>query len=148
MLDLDPSSSVGIRTNTLRFIRLMASYFIMSPAMNADEVEKVIARSDKMNEEVSEDIQTMFQNPGKCPGIFTKSGNVFQQDSAWPRISRRTSGSPRSGREPIDNPKCEIDYPLEGWVARRICDQTSQAVPTIRPPVNSAIQTALKATPN
>ncbi len=55
MLDLDPSSSVGIRTNTLRFIRLMASYFIMSPAMNADEVEKVIARSDKMNEEVSEE---------------------------------------------------------------------------------------------
>lgn len=55
MLDLDPSSSVGIRTNTLRFIRLLASYFIISPAMNPEEVEKVIARSDKMNEEVSEE---------------------------------------------------------------------------------------------
>ena len=55
MLDLDPSSSVGIRTNTLRFIRLLASYFIMSPALNPDEVQKVIARSDKMNEAVSEE---------------------------------------------------------------------------------------------
>ena len=33
MLDLDPSSSVGIRTDTLRFLRLLASYFIMSPAL-------------------------------------------------------------------------------------------------------------------
>lgn len=53
MLDLDPSSSVGIRTNTLRFFRLMASYFIMSPALKPEEVNKVVARADDMNEEIS-----------------------------------------------------------------------------------------------
>ncbi|EEI20764.1 Glutathione biosynthesis bifunctional protein GshAB [Lentilactobacillus hilgardii] len=55
MLDLDPSSSVGIRTNTLRFFRLMASYFIMSPALKPDQVNAVVERADKMNEEVSEE---------------------------------------------------------------------------------------------
>lgn len=55
MLDLDPSSSVGIRTNTLRFFRLLASYFIMSPGLHPEEVNRVIARADEMNEEVSEE---------------------------------------------------------------------------------------------
>lgn len=53
MLDLDPSSSVGVRTNTLRFIRLMASYFIMTPALHEEEVSRVLARADQMNEEVA-----------------------------------------------------------------------------------------------
>ncbi|BAP86496.1 glutamate--cysteine ligase [Paucilactobacillus hokkaidonensis JCM 18461] len=53
MLDLDPSSSVGVRTNTLRFIRLMSSYFIMTPALHEEEVNKVLLRADQMNEEVA-----------------------------------------------------------------------------------------------
>ena len=31
MLDLDPWSMAGIRLNTLYFLRIMASYFIMTP---------------------------------------------------------------------------------------------------------------------
>lgn len=53
MLDLDPSSSVGIRSNTLRFIRLVASYLIMAPGMRQDEVNRVIARANQINEEVA-----------------------------------------------------------------------------------------------
>lgn len=55
MLDLDPSSSVGIRSDTLRFIRLLASYFIMHPALHPDEVDQILAKADKMNEVVSEE---------------------------------------------------------------------------------------------
>ena len=58
MLDLDPSSSVGVRTGTLRFIRLLASYFIMHPALNEDEVEPVLKQADQMNEEVAEEEPT------------------------------------------------------------------------------------------
>lgn len=53
MLDLDPSSSVGIRTDTLRFIRLLASYFIMTPPLKGDEVDRVLAAADAMNEVVA-----------------------------------------------------------------------------------------------
>ncbi|QER66827.1 glutamate--cysteine ligase [Paucilactobacillus nenjiangensis] len=58
MLDLDPSSSVGVRTNTLRFIRLMASYFIMTPPLRPEEVGKVLERANQMNEEVATEIPT------------------------------------------------------------------------------------------
>lgn len=53
MLDLDPSSSVGVRSDTLRFVRLLASYFVMTPALKPADVNEVVARADKMNEEVS-----------------------------------------------------------------------------------------------
>lgn len=53
MLDLDPSSSVGVRTDTLRFIRLLASYLIMSPALPKDEVNRVLTAADEINREVS-----------------------------------------------------------------------------------------------
>ena len=53
MLDLDPSSSVGIRTDTLRFIRLLASYLIMSPALKPEEVNRVLKQADQMHEEVA-----------------------------------------------------------------------------------------------
>ena len=53
MLDLDPSSSVGVRSDTLRFIRLLASYFVMTPGLNPADVNEVMARSDRMNEEIS-----------------------------------------------------------------------------------------------
>jgi len=53
MLDLDPTSYVGIRTGTLRFIRLLASYFIMSPALNKSEVSEALAVADKRNEIVA-----------------------------------------------------------------------------------------------
>lgn len=55
MLDLDPSSSVGVRTGTLRFIRLLASYLIMQPPLKENEVEEMLVTADKMNEVVAEE---------------------------------------------------------------------------------------------
>lgn len=53
MLDLDPTSYVGIRTGTLRFIRLLASYFIMSPALNKNEVFDALEVAERRNELVA-----------------------------------------------------------------------------------------------
>lgn len=53
MLDLDPTSYVGIRTGTLRFIRLLASYFIMSPALNKNEVKDALKVAEQRNELVA-----------------------------------------------------------------------------------------------
>lgn len=58
MLDLDPSSSVWVRTGTLRFIRLLASYFIMHPALKDDEVNPVLDLANQMNEVVAEESPT------------------------------------------------------------------------------------------
>lgn len=53
MLDLDPSTAVGIRTSTVRFIRLLASYFIMHPALNPADVNAVLKNADAINEVVA-----------------------------------------------------------------------------------------------
>ncbi|WP_367341418.1 glutamate--cysteine ligase [Limosilactobacillus sp.] len=58
MLDLDPSTSVGVRTGTLRFIRLMASYFIMHPALHETDVDNILQNADKINEEIAEEDPT------------------------------------------------------------------------------------------
>ncbi|MDM8333486.1 glutamate--cysteine ligase [Limosilactobacillus panis] len=58
MLDLDPSSSVGIRTGTVRFIRLLASYFIMHPALKATEVNPLLGKADQMNQTIAEELPT------------------------------------------------------------------------------------------
>lgn len=55
MLDLDPSSSVGVKTVTLRFIRLLASYFMTHPAMPEHEVDEELAKADQMNRIVAEE---------------------------------------------------------------------------------------------
>ncbi len=77
MLDLDPSSSVGIRTDTLRFLRLLASYFIMSPALKKNEVNRVLEQADRMNEEVAnEDPRSIckYQNKARA---FLKSLELY-----------------------------------------------------------------------
>lgn len=53
MLDLDPGVAVGIKTNTLRFIRLLASYFVMSTPLRKSEVDAVLVRARKINSEVA-----------------------------------------------------------------------------------------------
>lgn len=55
MLDLDPTTAVGVKTVTLRFIRLLASYFIMHPAMAASEVDGVLKQADAKNRVVAEE---------------------------------------------------------------------------------------------
>ncbi|MHA8110427.1 glutamate--cysteine ligase [Lactobacillaceae bacterium Melli_B4] len=68
MLDLDPSSSIGIRTGTIRFLRLMASYFIMSPSLKPSEVVKTLDRANQMNDTVA------LEKPDECTySIHAKS---------------------------------------------------------------------------
>ena len=77
MLDLDPSSSVGVRTGTLRFIRLLSSYFIMHPALKTDDVDQVLSKADEMNEDVSVELPTdqcKYQNKARA---FIKSLERF-----------------------------------------------------------------------
>ncbi|CAM3148267.1 glutamate--cysteine ligase [Leuconostoc rapi] len=50
MLDLDPSSSIGIRSSTVRFIRLLIMYFVMMPD---DWVESDQQLAEEMNESVA-----------------------------------------------------------------------------------------------
>lgn len=71
MLDLDPSSSVGIRTDTLRFISLLASYLIMTPALKPNEVNRVLENADRMNEEVtSEDPRSICKYQNKARALI------------------------------------------------------------------------------
>ncbi|MBW1605031.1 glutamate--cysteine ligase [Lactobacillus sp. Sy-1] len=60
MLDLDPSSSIGIRTGTIRFLRLMATYFIMTPSLKPSEVVKTLNRANEMNDTVA------LEKPDEC----------------------------------------------------------------------------------
>ncbi len=55
MLDLDPTTAVVVKTVTLRFIRLLASYFIMHPAMPENEVDDVLKQADERNRVVAEE---------------------------------------------------------------------------------------------
>lgn len=55
MLDLDPTTAEGVKTVTLRFIRLLASYFIMHPAMTISEVDEVLKQADECNRVVAEE---------------------------------------------------------------------------------------------
>ncbi|PIO82515.1 glutamate--cysteine ligase [Loigolactobacillus backii] len=56
MLDLDPTTSVGIRTETVRFIRILMSYFMMSPGIATGQVNKVMKKSAEMLETVALEI--------------------------------------------------------------------------------------------
>lgn len=53
MLDLDPWSMAGIRLNTLYFLRIMASYFIMTPGLDEEAVCETITRANQLNEAVA-----------------------------------------------------------------------------------------------
>lgn len=53
MLDLDPTSTTGVKLDTLRLLRIMASYFIMTPGMQTKDVSATIQRANEINEEVA-----------------------------------------------------------------------------------------------
>lgn len=62
MLDLDPTSSIGIRSSTVRFIRLLVIYFVMN---EDDWQESDQLKAEKMNEKVALELaqsMTGYQN--------------------------------------------------------------------------------------
>lgn len=109
MLDLDPSSSVGVRTNTLRFIRLMASYFIMTPALHEREVNEVLARADEMNEEVAtEHPETICQYQTAARGMMARLEQYANQIQLGPEYQEELEDL----EDRIENPKTTLSARL------------------------------------
>ncbi|BDZ31393.1 bifunctional glutamate--cysteine ligase GshA/glutathione synthetase GshB [Lactiplantibacillus sp. WILCCON 0030] len=52
-LDLDPTLTTGVDHNAIEFIRLLASYFVMMPALPAAMVSQVSAQADQLSAQVT-----------------------------------------------------------------------------------------------
>lgn len=152
MLDLDPSSSVGIRTNTLRFFRLLASYFIMSPAMNPEEVEKVIARSDKMNEEVSEEHPNDISKYQANARAFLQSLEMYaDRIQLGPEYQEELQDLQDRVENPLTTPSAKLithlqDGSLEQYAIQRAKRYQQSALQSIRPFKGFEGKTKLSAT--
>ncbi|WP_258418806.1 hypothetical protein [Lentilactobacillus parafarraginis] len=54
MLDLDPTTALSVRTNTIRFFRILLSYFMMTPPMaDQEKINLKLAQGISMNEVVA-----------------------------------------------------------------------------------------------
>ena len=51
-LDLDPTSPVGVDANAVAFLRLLASYFVMMPALPVKMVPQVNVQADQLTQQV------------------------------------------------------------------------------------------------
>ena len=115
MLDLDPTSQIGIRTGTLRFIRLLAGYFIMNTALAPKEVPGVMKRADEMNETVA------LEDPTK-PSTFTTTAKAFIRHL---RIFVNELQAGPECLEIIDDLEYKVDHPkttLSGQLVERMKD--------------------------
>lgn len=70
MLDLDPSSSIGIRASTVRFLRLLTMYFVMTPDTWQNNSQKI---ADQMNE-------TVALEPAKSMTLYQTQALAFMSD--------------------------------------------------------------------
>lgn len=52
-LDLDPTSPIGVDQNAVEFLRLLASYFVMMPALPAAMVAQVSEQADQLVDQVT-----------------------------------------------------------------------------------------------
>lgn len=52
-LDLDPATATGVDQNAIEFLRLLASYFVMMPALPAAMVSQVSAQADELAAQVT-----------------------------------------------------------------------------------------------
>ena len=139
MLDLDSSSSVGVRTGTLRFLRLMASYFIMTPALHPEEVEKVITRSDKMNEIVSEEEPTSVTKfQAKAKALMRRLEMYANQIQLGPEYQEELEDLEDRIENPYTTPSARLmthvkNDSLEEYALIRAKRYQNSALETIRP---------------
>lgn len=139
MLDLDPSSSVGVRTGTLRFLRLMASYFIMTPALHPEEVEKVINRSDEMNEIVSEEEPTSVTKfQAKAKALMRRLEMYANQIQLGPEYQEELEDLEDRIENPYTTPSARLmthvkNDSLEAYALIRAKRYQNSALETIRP---------------
>lgn len=55
MLDLDPTSPQGIKLDTLRFIILLAGYFLLMPPLKKSELERTLKQAEQFNQAVAKE---------------------------------------------------------------------------------------------
>ncbi len=139
MLDLDPSSSVGIRTNTLRFFRLLASYFIMAPALKPEQVNAVIARADQMNEEVSEEHPNDASKYQASARAFMQRLEMYADKiQLGPEYQEEIEDLQDRIENPRTTPSAKLithikDHSLTDYALRRATHYQESALQSIRP---------------
>lgn len=139
MLDLDPSSSVGIRTDTLRFIRLLASYLIMHVPLQEDEVADVLARADQMNEQVAEENpQAKCRYQGKAMAILKSLERYANQIQLGPEYAEVLEDLEDRVENPLTTPSAKLlnyvkDDSLTEYALRRAKRYQQAALETIHP---------------
>ncbi|UQS86011.1 glutamate--cysteine ligase (plasmid) [Nicoliella spurrieriana] len=84
MLDLDPTSEIGIKTNTIRFLRLMASYFIMNPPLRQSEVNEALNRANQLNDEVASEDPSQFNHQFQARAFLSRLRLFVDQIQAGP----------------------------------------------------------------
>ena len=139
MLDLDPSSSVGVRTGTLRFIRLLASYFIMHPALKDDEVNPVLAQANRMNEVVAEELPTdACHYQAKALAIIKRLERYANQIQLGPEYAEILEDLEDRVINPATTPSAKLlnyvqDGSLTAYALRRAKRYQEAALETIHP---------------
>ncbi len=139
MLDLDPSSSVGIRTNTLRFFRLLASYFIMTAPMKPEQVDQVIARADDINEEISEEHPNDVSKYQASARAFLQRLEIYANKiQLGPEYQEEIDDLQDRVENPRSTPSARLitqlkDNSLTDYAMRRATHYQNSALQTIRP---------------
>lgn len=139
MLDLDPSSSVGVRTGTLRFVRLLASYFIMHPALKDDEVNDVLGKADRMTEVVAEERPTdECHYRAKALAIIKRLERYANQIQLGPEYSEILEDLEDRVINPATTPSAKLlhyvkDGSLTDYALRRAKRYQEAALETIHP---------------
>lgn len=137
MLDLDPSSSVGIRTDTLRFIRLLASYFIMNPGLRANEVDRALETANQMNEVVStEEPNTICHYQSKALAFLRSLDRFANQLQLGPEYQEILSDLTDRVENPLTTPSAKLlnyaqDGSLENYALRRAKHYQTAALESI-----------------
>ena len=139
MLDLDPSSSVGVRTGTLRFIRLLASYFITHPALKDDEVNPVLTLANQMNEVVAEELPTdPCHYQAKALAVIKHLERYANQIQLGPEYSEILEDLEDRIINPVTTPSAKLlkyvqDNSLTAYALRRAKRYQEAALETIHP---------------
>ena len=139
MLDLDPSSSVGVRTGTLRFIRLLASYLIMQPPLKENEVEEMLVTADKMNEVVAEENpQAICRYQAKARAVLKSLERYANQIQLGPEYSEVLEDLEDRVENPLTTPSAKLlnyvkDGSLTEYALRRAKRYQQAAQETIHP---------------
>ncbi|UQS85922.1 glutamate--cysteine ligase (plasmid) [Nicoliella spurrieriana] len=84
MLDLDPTSEIGIKTNTIRFIRVMASYFIMNPPLKQSTVNEALTEANRVNDEVASEHPNHFNHQVQARSFLRRLQLFVDQIQAGP----------------------------------------------------------------